>query len=282
MTTQTLIVHGDDLKTAEKIALNLTGELESRKNHFRVHTKINFEIENLRSNNIVDINIFDRSFDYDDIKLMVSDMDSTLISIETIDEIAKEVGLSNEVSLITEEAMQGHLDFSESFKKRLSILKGARTESFNEVYEDKLKLNPGAQELVNFFKSNDIKTALVSGGIDYFADKVKKQLGIDTYRANLKPTNHIDMLFLNENGSIISRQACWEMIQKYATVSLINKKISPHNLRHAFATHLLNNGADLRTVQMLLGHASLSTTQIYTHIAKERLVKFHQKYHPRG
>jgi integrase/recombinase XerD len=107
-------------------------------------------------------------------------------------------------------------------------------------------------------------------------------LYIDTYRANLKLTNHIDMLFLNENGSIISRQACWEMIQKYATVSLINKKISPHNLRHAFATHLLNNGADLRTVQMLLGHASLSTTQIYTHIAKERLVKFHQKYHPRG
>ena len=107
-------------------------------------------------------------------------------------------------------------------------------------------------------------------------------LYIDTYRANLKPSNHIDMLFLNENGSIITRQACWEMIQKYATVSLINKKISPHNLRHAFATHLLNNGADLRTVQMLLGHASLSTTQIYTHIAKERLVKFHQKYHPRG
>ena len=87
---------------------------------------------------------------------------------------------------------------------------------------------------------------------------------------------------INENGSIISRQACWEMIQKYASISLINKKISPHNLRHAFATHLLNNGADLRTVQMLLGHASLSTTQIYTHIAKERLVKFHQKYHPRG
>ena len=107
-------------------------------------------------------------------------------------------------------------------------------------------------------------------------------LYIDTYRINLKPTNHIDMLFLNENGSTISRQACWEMIQKHAKVSLINKKISPHNLRHAFATHLLNNGADLRTVQMLLGHASLSTTQIYTHIAKERLVKFHRKYHPRG
>ena len=105
---------------------------------------------------------------------------------------------------------------------------------------------------------------------------------LDTYRLNIKNTNNIDILFVNENGTIISRQACWKMIQKYASISLINKKISPHNLRHAFATHLLNNGADLRTVQMLLGHASLSTTQIYTHIAKERLVKFHQKYHPRG
>ena len=105
---------------------------------------------------------------------------------------------------------------------------------------------------------------------------------IDTYRANIKISNNQDMLFVKDDGKIISRQACWDMIQKYASLSLINKKISPHNLRHAFATHLLNNGADLRTVQMLLGHASLSTTQIYTHIAKERLVKFHQKYHPRG
>ncbi len=105
---------------------------------------------------------------------------------------------------------------------------------------------------------------------------------IDTHRANIKIGNNQDMLFIRENGKLITRQACWDMIQKYASLSLINKKISPHNLRHAFATHLLNNGADLRTVQMLLGHASLSTTQIYTHIAKERLVKFHQKYHPRG
>ena len=84
MTTQTLIFHGDDLKTAEKIALNITGELESRKKHFRVHTKINFEIENLRAMNIEDINIFDRSFDYDVIKLMVSDMVSIEIRVESI------------------------------------------------------------------------------------------------------------------------------------------------------------------------------------------------------
>ncbi len=105
---------------------------------------------------------------------------------------------------------------------------------------------------------------------------------IDVFRCNIKNIDNIEMLFIKETGALISRQECWKMIQKYALTSNINKKISPHNLRHAFATHLLNNGADLRTVQMLLGHASLSTTQIYTHIAKDRLVKFHQKFHPRG
>jgi phosphoserine phosphatase len=184
MTIQTLIVHEHNIETAKKVAFNINGELEARNSHFRVHTKSNFEIENLRSHHSVDLNIFDQGFDYDNIKLMVSDMDSTLISIETIDEVARQVGLSNEVSFITEEAMQGQLDFSESFKKRLSILKGAGTESFNEVYKNKMELNPGASELVKFLKSIKIKTALVSGGINFFAEKVSDVLGIDTYRAN--------------------------------------------------------------------------------------------------
>ena len=184
MTIQTLIVHDQNIETAKKVALNINGELEARKSHYRVHTKSNFEIENLRSHHSVDLNIFDQGFDYDNIKLMVSDMDSTLISIETIDEVARQVGLSNEVSFITEEAMQGQLDFSESFKKRLSILKGVGTESFNEVYKNKMELNPGASELVKFLKSINIKTALVSGGLNFFAEKVSDVLGIDTYRAN--------------------------------------------------------------------------------------------------
>jgi phosphoserine phosphatase len=184
MTIQTLIVHDQNIKTAKKVALHINGELEARKSHYRVHTKSNFEIENLRSHHSVDLNIFNQGFDYDNIKLMVSDMDSTLISIETIDEVARQVGLSNEVSFITEEAMQGQLDFSESFKKRLSILKGVGTESFNEVYKNKMELNPGASELVKFLKSIKIKTALVSGGINFFAEKVSDVLGIDTYRAN--------------------------------------------------------------------------------------------------
>ena len=184
MTTRTLIVHSHEQETAKKIAQEIQGEIEKNKKHFRIHTKTEFDIDNLRTENSVDLNIFDCSFDYSNIKLMVSDMDSTLISIETIDEVAKEVGLYSEVSLITEEAMQGNLDFSESFKKRLSILKGVRTESFEAVFNNRMNLNPGARELITFFSSNQIKTALVSGGITYFAEKVKNKLGIDTFKAN--------------------------------------------------------------------------------------------------
>ena len=91
-----------------------------------------------------------------------------------------------------------------------------------------------------------------------------------------------DCLFPGRNGKVLSRQAFWYRIKHYAQKTGIKSHLSPHTLRHAFATHLLNHGADLRVVQMLLGHSSLSTTQIYTHIAKERLKQLHAEHHPRG
>ena len=91
-----------------------------------------------------------------------------------------------------------------------------------------------------------------------------------------------DCLFPTRTSTSISRQAFWQIIKKYAMKVGISAKLSPHSLRHAFATHLINHGADLRVVQMLLGHSDLSTTQIYTHIAQHRLKDLHEKHHPRG
>jgi len=91
-----------------------------------------------------------------------------------------------------------------------------------------------------------------------------------------------DFLFINPSGKKISRVSVWHILKKYAKTAGITKKISPHTLRHSFATHILERGADLRTIQEMLGHSSISTTQIYTHIDKTFLKQQHKKFHPRG
>jgi len=101
-------------------------------------------------------------------------------------------------------------------------------------------------------------------------------------RALLLAGRASDALFVTRRGAAMTRQGFWYLLKRRAKEVGVTKALSPHTLRHAFATHLLNHGADLRVVQMLLGHADISTTQIYTHVARERLKQLHAKHHPRG
>lgn len=112
------------------------------------------------------------------------------------------------------------------------------------------------------------------------ADRLQSYL--ETARAELLKSRHSDAVFVTARGGALTRQAFWHAIRRYASRAGIATKISPHTLRHAFATHLLDHGADLRVVQMLLGHTDVSTTQIYTHVARARLQSLHSRHHPRA
>ena len=123
------------------------------------------------------------------------------------------------------------------------------------------------------------KQRLVPLGISA-AERVKEYLEISRKRLSRNLTSKY--LFLNRYGQKMTRQGFWKIMKKYARKSGIKKNITPHIIRHSFATHLLQGGADLRSVQTMLGHADISTTQIYTHVTKERLKSIHTRFHPRA
>ncbi len=137
----------------------------------------------------------------------------------------------------------------------------------------------GLSENVLRITGKGSKERLVPFGVEA-SDWLTRYLG--QARAQILGGQVSDALFVTGRGDAMSRQMFWKLVKNYALHAGITQHLSPHTLRHAFATHLLNHGADLRVVQMLLGHADISTTQVYTHVARERLRQLHEKHHPRG
>lgn len=146
-------------------------------------------IEALSAQFQVDINIVPESLDASTIGLLITDMDSTLINIECVDEIADFAGKKAEVSAITEGAMRGELDFNDSLIRRVALLKGLNMSVLEDVYRHRLMLNPGAERLIQGLKQQNIKTALVSGGFTFFTDKLRDRLGFDYVLSNILDVN---------------------------------------------------------------------------------------------
>jgi integrase/recombinase XerD len=159
----------------------------------------------------------------------------------------------------------------------LMYASGLRVSEIVSLKTVAISLNEGVVRIVN---GKGGKERLVPFGGEA-GEWLRKYLG--ETRAVLLAGKTSDAVFIGRHtGGALTRQAFWALIKRYAAIAQIPVALSPHTLRHAFATHLLNHGADLRVVQLLLGHADISTTQIYTHVARERLKSIHEHHHPRG
>ncbi|MCO4890146.1 site-specific tyrosine recombinase XerD [Cupriavidus sp. WGtm5] len=158
----------------------------------------------------------------------------------------------------------------------LMYASGLRVSELTQMKTVEIGLNEGVARVVG---GKGDKERLVPFG-QQAGDWLRRYLA--SARPALLAGRACDALFVTQRGEGMTRQAFWHLIKRHARDAGVHAPLSPHTLRHAFATHLLNHGADLRVVQLLLGHADISTTQIYTHVARERLRELHQQHHPRG
>lgn len=183
-----IILQGDKLTAAAAITLaqQLHGELLTFADYSLIHSLVEpTELAALRTQYSFDINVLPEHFDATQIRLLVMDMDSTLISIECIDEIADFMQLKPQVSAITEAAMRGEIDFETSLRQRVALLKGLQVDVLEEVYSQRLMLNPGAEQMLKTVQHQGIKTALVSGGFTFFTEKLQQRLNLDFTQANV-------------------------------------------------------------------------------------------------
>ncbi|MBN6076553.1 site-specific tyrosine recombinase XerD [Aggregatibacter actinomycetemcomitans] len=180
------------------------------------------------------------------------------------------------MDLLNVQSLEQPIELRDKAMLELLYATGLRVTELVSLNTDSINLNQGVVRVIG--KGN--KERIVPMGEE--ATHWVKQFMLFA-RPMLLDGQSSDVLFPSRRGTQMTRQTFWHRIKHYAVLAEIDSEmLSPHVLRHAFATHLVNHGADLRVVQMLLGHSDLSTTQIYTHVAKERLKRLHERYHPRG
>lgn len=209
-------------------------------------------------------------------KLREDDPSAKLQSPKTIKPLPKSLSESEVDALLSSPDIADVVQFRDKAMLELLYATGLRVSELTGLTMEEINLQQGVVRITG--KGN--KTRLVPMGeeANYWVERY-----INEVRSELLNGQSSDILFPSRRGNAMVRQTFWHRIKFYAQVCMIDKDlISPHVLRHAFATHLLNYGADLRVVQMLLGHSDLSTTQIYTHIAQDRLKSLHEQHHPRA
>lgn len=180
-----------------------------------------------------------------------------------------------EVEMLLDISLEDAFDYRNKAMLEVMYATGLRVSELVNLTLDNVELEQGYIRC--FGKGN--KERIVPLG-EIAQDYLKVYL--EEYRDSLKKKRYCDKLFLNNHGLGITRQGFFLIIKELCRVKRIDKNITPHMLRHSFATHLLNNGADLRTIQVMLGHSNLSTTQIYTNVSNEILKENYQLFHPRG
>ncbi|WP_028864063.1 site-specific tyrosine recombinase XerD [Psychromonas aquimarina] len=209
-------------------------------------------------------------------KIRQDDPSAKLQSPKTIKPLPKSLSESEVDGLLSAPELSDVVQFRDKAMLELLYATGLRVTELVGLTMEEINLQQGVVRITG--KGN--KTRLVPLGEEavYWVERY-----LEEARAELLKGQSSDILFPSRRAKVMVRQTFWHRIKFYAQVCGIDKEaLSPHVLRHAFATHLLNYGADLRVVQMLLGHSDLSTTQIYTHIAQDRLKDLHQEHHPRA
>jgi len=189
---RTLVLQGDGLgsQSIESLTDKLHADVQAiaadhRHAHLSLPAALSADmLTQLRRQHDFDINQLPAGFDPTQIRLLLMDMDSTLISIECIDEIADFLDIKPQVAEITEAAMRGEIDFETSLKRRIALIHGLDDSALQHVYDERLQLNPGAERMLEALKSRGIKTALVSGGFTYFTERLQQRLDLDFTLAN--------------------------------------------------------------------------------------------------